>query len=488
MKFLKLIILALLLTSISCQQSDDLLESTSADYSSTINQGNRADFTGKIKRIKIRKRRVGSGFKITSLVDGDTSSEVATIELFIEEQNGIIASPANSILELQETTNGVSYVFEEINFEGELDNQLIRISMMMKNDAGETLGAPSILYATIGDFEPVEGVDVRSIKVTKNPDNQHTIYGEIRGDNKDAVEAVYGIISDGVSYSEPFMLEQIENTTTANKYEFRGFGESSEFEIDDNSMGVIIIAHNGEGNMADYRQSNVNVNVNTGITFKPRRPGIFFYPSSTRLSAVVLGENRANANSVIGKLISPSFESPEFEMEVTGETSTKVLFDYIDESGDFDGLNNGENETIVLSYFVLNSNGDVIDSGETPITSYVDPAVQIKKPKLKINENEENFSLKVNISGENKNEVSYLMVTITPEDGGSETEAQEFLLELSNEGDSQNSFLIEDLQFIDLSNVIGQSYSITTVAFYSNGDPCIERSNCCVLCGNTDHF
>lgn len=161
MKYLKLIILALLFTNISCQQSDDLLESTSTDYSSTISESNRADFTGRVKRIKIRRHRVGSGFKITSFVDGDTSSEVATIELFIEEQNDIIASPANSILALKDTNiGGVKYELEEIIFEGEIDNQLIRMSMVMKNEAGEILGTPSILYTTIGDFEPTEGLSL----------------------------------------------------------------------------------------------------------------------------------------------------------------------------------------------------------------------------------------------------------------------------------------------------------------------------------------
>lgn len=488
MKYLKLIILAIFLINTSCQQSDDLLESTTVDYSTTITQDNRADFTGRVKRVKIKRKRVGSGFSVTAFVGNDPTIDVASIELSIEEQDGIIASPANSVLEIQDTNiGGVKYVLEEIMFEGEIENKLIRMSLIMKNSAGEILGTPNILYTTIGDFEPAEGVDINAIKITKTPDNQHAIYGEIRGVNKDNIEAVYGILSDGVSYSEPFQLEQIENVDSANKYLFNGFGEGSEIEINE-SIGIIIIAHNGEGNMADYRQSNVTVDVNSGITFKPRRPAIIFYPSSTRLSAVVLGDNRANANSVIGKLTSASYESPEFEMELTGESSTKVLFDYIDEVGDFDPLNNNENEDITFSYSVLNSDGNVIDSGETSITTYVDPAVSIIKPKLKINEDGETFSLKVSLSGENKHEVGYLLVTITPEDGGSETESQEILLELSGENENRSIFLNEGIQFIEAGNVIDKSFSITTTAFYQNGDPCVEKTNCCVFCGETDHF
>ena len=35
-----------------------------------------ADFTGKIKRIKIKKRRVGSGFKVVAMVQGDDAGQV----------------------------------------------------------------------------------------------------------------------------------------------------------------------------------------------------------------------------------------------------------------------------------------------------------------------------------------------------------------------------------------------------------------------------
>ena len=45
-----------------------------------------ADFTGKIKRIKIKKRRVGSGFKVVAMVQGDDAGQVVSAEALLDGQ------------------------------------------------------------------------------------------------------------------------------------------------------------------------------------------------------------------------------------------------------------------------------------------------------------------------------------------------------------------------------------------------------------------
>ncbi|MFT6421812.1 MAG: 6,7-dimethyl-8-ribityllumazine synthase [Thalassolituus sp.] len=45
-----------------------------------------ADFTGKIKRIKIKKRRVGSGFKVIAMVQGDDAGQVVSAEALLDGQ------------------------------------------------------------------------------------------------------------------------------------------------------------------------------------------------------------------------------------------------------------------------------------------------------------------------------------------------------------------------------------------------------------------
>lgn len=45
-----------------------------------------ADFTGRIKRIKIKKRRVGSGFKVVTMVQGGDAGQVVSAEALLDGQ------------------------------------------------------------------------------------------------------------------------------------------------------------------------------------------------------------------------------------------------------------------------------------------------------------------------------------------------------------------------------------------------------------------
>jgi len=47
-----------------------------------------ADFTGKIKRIKIKKRRTGSGFKVVARTGGDDAGSVASAEVTLSTTDG----------------------------------------------------------------------------------------------------------------------------------------------------------------------------------------------------------------------------------------------------------------------------------------------------------------------------------------------------------------------------------------------------------------
>lgn len=49
-----------------------------------------ADFTGKIKNIRIKKRRVGSGFKVVTLVQGDTAGQIATAQALVDGQKELV--------------------------------------------------------------------------------------------------------------------------------------------------------------------------------------------------------------------------------------------------------------------------------------------------------------------------------------------------------------------------------------------------------------
>jgi|GEM_PF-5099588 len=47
-----------------------------------------ADFTGRVKRIQIKKRRTGSGFKVVAVSDGDNAESVDSADITLTDANG----------------------------------------------------------------------------------------------------------------------------------------------------------------------------------------------------------------------------------------------------------------------------------------------------------------------------------------------------------------------------------------------------------------
>jgi 6,7-dimethyl-8-ribityllumazine synthase len=78
-----------------------------------------ADFTGKIKRIKIKKRRVGSGFKVVTMVQGGDAGQVASAEALLDGQKEPIdLNPVET--SLSKNTRLVGTLLEDVTLEQEV--------------------------------------------------------------------------------------------------------------------------------------------------------------------------------------------------------------------------------------------------------------------------------------------------------------------------------------------------------------------------------
>lgn len=118
-----------------------------------------------------------------------------------------------------------------------------------------------------------------------------------------------------------------------------------------------------------------------------------------------------------------------------------------------------------------NSAGDTIGSPELNSVKVKDNAkLSLSTPILQINGDGETFSLNVIASGKKAYKVTTVSVVLTPDDGGSDADPEEFELYLTEEQAQSKTFMADMIQFIDPGNVVDMEYIAAVTFFDTNGE------------------
>ncbi|MCR9252090.1 MAG: hypothetical protein NXI20_16815 [bacterium] len=118
-----------------------------------------ADFTGRIKRIRIKKRRTGSGFSLSVVQGGGTPGVVATAEVIFEEPfEG--PTPSENVLTLDakpSSNSNIRFVNKDLSFDGNAIGLTYPVTVFLKDYEGEIIGEPLstevLVEDDMGDFE-----------------------------------------------------------------------------------------------------------------------------------------------------------------------------------------------------------------------------------------------------------------------------------------------------------------------------------------------
>lgn len=119
----------------------------------------KADFTGRVRRIRIREQSGGTSFRTIVVVDGDTNQEVAAVELKYEALNGNpSAIPATSIATFQKTTEkGLDrFVYKPLTFEGGAMpyGEIYNVTATLLQADGTPLSEPITRDVVVETYEP----------------------------------------------------------------------------------------------------------------------------------------------------------------------------------------------------------------------------------------------------------------------------------------------------------------------------------------------
>lgn len=176
---------------------------------------NAADFTGRIKRVRIRRRRVGTSFQVVTEVPPGTSSEASTMQVFLEPMEG--APPAELESDLAELARDTArFSFEVPESVAVADLKVV----VTAGDASIELPVQEVLAeADEGEFGPAFPAEVLDGKIRARrvigADGASTVDIRVissRGTSLQALQPVVLETFEGVR-RVPLVLSAVDSST-----------------------------------------------------------------------------------------------------------------------------------------------------------------------------------------------------------------------------------------------------------------------------------
>ena len=115
--------------------------------------------------------------------------------------------------------------------------------------------------------------------------------------------------------------------------------------------------------------------------------------------------------------------------------------------------------------------GDTIGSPElNSVKVKANAQLNLNTPVLLLNDDQETFNFRVAVSGKKAFKVANVNVMLTPNDGGSDADPEEFELVLTQEQVQSRTFMAEIVEFIESGNVVDMEYIAAVTFFDTNGE------------------
>ncbi|GHC43875.1 hypothetical protein [Ulvibacter litoralis] len=491
MKFFNTLIIILLISLTSCEKDSLVVTANETNLTThTAVTQSRGDFTGKIKRVKIRRRRIG-GYNITSKADG--TGGINHYEVTINEREGITPIPSKFDLNLNgelDEDGFASFNFKALRFEG--DNPegkpfLIAMTPMDKNN--NPLGDTEKVWATVQDDD---GVDINNVLIKQT--NVYGIYKykvNLGGENVEDIANV-SLSVEGLDNEIKFPVDggalaleaDPDGTnvwaTIAVTYESAS-EQTALLVTPGNTVGVSIFLTNTMGELIDEEVHHIVV------TEKPQEEGIVSQPVTIKLKnngngfkirTKVKGTDKDKVKEV-RIIFEEPFEGPapletEYTLEFTNENVTTRTF--VSETMNFEHLE----EAIGSEYLVLI---DYIDENGNPVSFQTEQLVIIEgnqneeftitDVKVEQQEGDILYKAKAFIDGPEIGTLENATITLEPLGDGSPIDTDFLELQLQEQADEILYFGSHDFKFENYDVVDGQEY-LATFKADNNGTETIE--------------
>lgn len=492
MKYFNTLIIILLISLTSCEM-DSLVMTANDTANVTIHTAvtqSRGDFTGRIKRIRIRKKRT-SEYRITSKADG--TGGINHYEVTINEREGVTPIPSKFDLNLNgelDEDGFASFNFKALRFEGDHPEGkpfLIAMTPMDKNN--NPVGDTEKVWATVQDDD---GVDINDVVIKQT--NVYGIYKykvNLGGENIEDIANV-SLSVEGLDNEIKFPVDggalALEADPEGSKkwatiaVTYESASEPTALLVTPgNTVGVSISLTNTVGELVDEEVHHITV------TEKPQEEGIVSQPVTIRLKnngngfkirTKVKGTDKDKVKEV-RIIFEEPYEGPapletEHTLEFKNENVTTRTF--VSETMHFEHLE----EAMGSEYLVLI---DYIDENGDPVSFQTEQVVivegnqneefTITDVKVEQQEGDILYNAKAFIDGAEIGALENATLTLEPLGDGSPIDTAFLVLQLQEQVDGTLYFGSHDFKFENYDLVDGQEYLATFKADH-NGTETIE--------------
>ena len=425
-----------------------------------------------IRRTKLKKRNNGT-FKSVLTVE-DPLGAVSTAEIEMLPTNNIQPTPAFFVPDLiSENESTKKFRFNQLNFEnGEANGWPFKKTVTLKDIEGQAIGSPIENWTTAQDNDEVELLDI-SLK-QYGPTGDYKVKTKFRALDSSFVESVT-IYFNKVTDDGFFEKDRSVSYFTSNRRGGRGQDDIYSFKWDLNydeadailnlineetgEVGIVVEVKSTSGVIIDDDFFVVQLE-NTepeGVVVKNTSHKI--QPNGNhRLRLRLVGSQSTEAERVIISIPGGNADGSDREVEMNSTASENPVF--VAQEGTMNNIISGL--TYSAPTTVLNSAGEIIledlveftvtqSNNQTTFESIFDELAADETDSFTLNMNVDPIRVPVTWH--------ILQATVTPQDGGSETELETMQLSLVTEENTRFVFKGE-IPFIEPDNVIDMEYLV----------------------------
>ena len=279
-----------------------------------------ADFTGRIKRVMIKKKRVGSGFKVVAVSDGDGADSVDSADITLTDANGAVLE----VLTLNTAKRGRVRTSSENSGVQDGDNLTVTITASMIDSSGDPFGEQQEFEVSVDGLEARTAPTPEGWEVTASVNAAGTLKLIVTNDNSDwaggGVTGVSYVVNDGtvpvVATIDEVRQRRVANLST----DFTGMS----------TVGVDAVLYNADGNAVDSIVQTAFVTDEPVTLDGPAKVKTVSKANGTGKVVVTTTDSVGDADSVSVTLTDSATGAVVIDETLTTPTKTVQVFHYAD--------------------------------------------------------------------------------------------------------------------------------------------------------------
>ncbi len=452
--------------NISCNENEDLESFIEASEKEKFAAKTMAK--GNIKRTRVKKRPNGMYKTVVSIKNNEENSQVSTIALEIEKQDGLIKESKTYILNLdKENKNARTFSFDEIKIEGEeLVGKEITVNLTLLDSNQKQIG--EIISETITVTGPKIRANIKRTRVKQRTNGMYRSSIVVNNDTDNTVSTVALEIESKkglIPETKTYYLDYFTTVKGKKYYTYADIKFENPDVVNQEVNIKVTLLDTDKKPISTSTGTTViaglsNANIKTGRTRMKQRPNGLY-----KMTAEIENNEDNDVAEVEITVNDLQGNTTTFNVNPNKNNTINTNFSFEKET---------ISEKMSVTYLLRDFYGEIINRFKEEVT--VESNIKIGSSKIKLRPNGL-ISASINIKKDTENQVNTIKLQIEKEEGL----VSETLIYILKDYESIKNikyFTFYGLKF-DNDDIVGKEVNIKITLLDNNqkpiGKPYVER-------------